>query len=131
MGYNANSGSAATTTNGDDNVFKVWLAFQPLQCFCGYASNQQGFIGGMDITIAVRVRQFFAVQLGFVVGLTVLDDLGAHPFHRRDFAGIGIFGDDDDGFDTEEARGIGDGLPMIAGGSRDDAALALLSTELS
>src|SRR5258706_12025995 len=84
----------------------------------------------MDIAIAVYACQFFAVQLGFVEGRTVLDDLGTHTFHGGNLARVGLFGHDDDGFDTEEACGIGDGLPVIAGGGRDDAAIALLSTEL-
>ena len=84
----------------------------------------------MDIAIAVRARQFLAVQLGFVVDRATLDDLRAHTFHGSNLARIGLFGNDDNGPDAEETRGIGNRLPVIAGGGGDNAALALLRTKL-
>src|SRR5258707_15785314 len=59
MGYNANSGSAAITTNWYDNDFKNWLVFQHLHCFYDYSYNQQVIIFLIDFTIHFLFRQFF------------------------------------------------------------------------
>ena len=130
MRGDANTGSATAATDGDEDDVEIGLIFQHFKGLGADACDEQGFVAGMDIAIAVRARQFFAVQLGFVVGRAMLDDLGAHTFHGGNLARIGFFGDDDDGFNAEKTRGIGDGLSMIAGRGRDDAAFALLSTEL-
>src|SRR5438067_5295243 len=84
----------------------------------------------MNIAITMLLRQLFTVQFGLIVICAMKDDLSSHALHRGNLTWIGVFGNNDDGFDVEKPGGVGNGLPMIASGGCDDAVLALLLTEL-
>src|SRR6266700_6037444 len=130
MSHNRNSSRSTPTTDRDDDDFKTWFIFQHFQRFCGYASDKQWLVTRMNIAIAVLSSQCFTVQFRLIVICAMKDDFCSHALHCGNFARIGVFGDDNNCFDTKEPRCVCDGLPMIAGGSSDDATLALLRGEL-
>lgn len=57
------------------------------------------------------------------------DHVGAESLDGANLIGIASVGDNDNGAHAKKPRGVGDGLTVIPGGRRDDAALFLFGGE--
>lgn len=84
----------------------------------------------MDVAGARRLGERLAVEAGVVEGGAMEDHLGAHAAHGRHLAGVGTLRHHDLRPHTEEPRGVGHRLAVVACGGGQYAAGPLLSAEL-
>ena len=114
MGGNTDPGCTAPAANGHEDYIQFRLVFQHFQPFGSYSCDEQRFVTGMNVAIAIGVDQCLAMQLGIVKVHTMLDDFRAHTPHGGHLPRIGYFRHHDDGLDSKKPGGIGDRLPVIA-----------------
>src|SRR5579883_1912199 len=74
-GNDAGSGSAAAAANRDEQHIQFRLVLQNFERSGGNPGDEQRLVAGMDIAVAMRCRQSFAVQARIVKAGAVKDDL--------------------------------------------------------
>ena len=97
------------------------MLFQYLHPYGPLSGNDQGVIEGRDEHHASLFLEHVHVGLGFIIIVTVQNNLRPQTFDRIDLdLGRGL-GHDNDGLDPQFLGGQRDSLGMVPGGSRDHA----------
>src|SRR5262249_13681279 len=127
---NANACSSAASANWNNNHIKSRFILEHLQRLGCYTGDQQRFIPGVDVSIAVLRGKRLAVKACVVEAFTVENYLSPHSSHRSDLARVGGFRDPNASFDAEQLRSIGYRLPVIPCRSGNHASRFLFVVEL-
>ena len=80
----------------------------------------------MHVTQPLLLRQFFAMELGRVKILAMLDQFGAQCAHGLDLPRIAVLRHHQGASDAELPRRVSQRLPVIAGSATDNAPLLLI-----
>ncbi len=126
----ARARSAAAAADRHHDRVHVWTVFDDLERLGADPCDQERLVARVDVTVAVLGGQRRAVLASLVEVLTVLDQLRALRAHRGQLDRVGAFRDAHAGRDAEEARGVGDRLPVVASRGGDQSAPPLVLPEL-
>jgi hypothetical protein len=86
---------------------------------------------GLGVTAAPAFTSELVATLARLVEVAAAEDhLGSEAAHRCDFHRVRALGRADRGRDAEQARRVGDGLPVVSRRRGEDAVLPLLGREL-
>src|SRR5262245_6488969 len=108
MGGDTRASRAASPTNGHNNYVEVGLRFQHFERMRADPCDEQRFIAGMDVAVAMFALQNFTVTAAVVEFFTVKDDIRSHALNGGDFTGIRAIGDDNIGLYPEQPTSISD-----------------------